>query len=152
MSTASGSFKHLLEGVAREHLTISGVEVTPITYKPADGSYVHECGPVVLTKIDSAVVEVFTDQGLVGVGAGTPADAGVDYTYLIGMNPFDVELMGLSPGLDVACWDLIGKAKGMPLYKLLATDHEPDTRVHVYASGGVTVSYTHLTLPTIYSV
>ena len=33
--------------------------------------------------------------------------------------------MGLSGGLDVACWDIIGKAKGLPVYKLLAVDDEP---------------------------
>ena len=141
MNIESGSFTHLLEGVARENLAITEVKATPITYKPADGSYIHECGPVVLSKMHSAVVEVFTDQGLVGIGAGTPADADVDYGYLIGKNPFDVELLGLSPGLDVACWDLIGKAKGLPLYKLLATNNEPDTSVHVYASGGVMWTY-----------
>jgi galactonate dehydratase len=115
---ASGSFTHLLEGIGREELEITEVKVMPITYKPADGSYIHECGPVVLTKCDSAVVEIFTDQGLIGIGAGTPADAEVDYGFLIGKNPFDVELLGLTPGLDVACWDLIGQAKGLPVYNL----------------------------------
>ena len=137
----SGSFTHLLEGIGREELKITEVKITPITYKPTDGSYVHECGPVVLTKCDSAVVEIFTDQGLIGIGAGTPADAEVDYGLLIGKNPFDVELLGLAPGLDVACWDLIGQAKSLPVYKLLATDSDPDPRVHVYASGGVMWTY-----------
>ena len=141
MGTKSGTFTHLLEGVEREEIAISEVKVTPISYQPADGSYVHECGPVVLTKCESAVVEVFTDQGLVGIGAGIPADANVDYGYLRGRNPFDVELLGVPPGLDVACWDLISKAKGMPLYQLLATDNEPDTKVRVYASGGVMWTY-----------
>ena len=78
---------------------------------------------------------------MIGVGAGVPADADRDYEYLIGKNPFDVELLDLPPGLDVACWDLIGKAKGLPVYKLLATDNETDNRVHVYASGGVMWTY-----------
>ena len=98
----SGSFTHLLEGIAREEIKIADVKFTPLTYQPADGSYVHECGAVVLTKYDMGVVEIFTDQGLVGIG-------GEDYTYLIGKNPFDVELLGLTSGLDVACWDIIGK-------------------------------------------
>jgi L-alanine-DL-glutamate epimerase-like enolase superfamily enzyme len=45
--------------------------------------------------------------------------------------------LGLPGGLDVACWDIIGKAKGLPVYQLLATDNDPDRNVHVYASGGV---------------
>ena len=32
--------------------------------------------------------------------------------------------------------DTIGKAKGFPLYKLLATDTEPVTHIRMYASGG----------------
>jgi len=132
----SGSLTHLLEGIVREPMAITDVKVTPLTYKPPDGSYVHECGPVVLTKYDAGIVEIFTDQGIVGIG---PAGAGPgrEHPELIGRNPFDVELLGLSGGLDVACWDIIGKAKGLPVYQLLATDHEPDPRVHVYASGGV---------------
>lgn len=132
----SGSFTHLLEGVAREPLRITDVKTTRLTYQPADGGYVHECGPVVLTKYDIAVVELFTDQGLVGIGPANVNDSD-DYSHLIGQNPFDVELLGLAPGLDVACWDLIGKATGKPVYQLLATDNEPNPRVHVYASGGV---------------
>ena len=53
-----------MEGIGREDIRISEVKITPITYKPADGSYIHECGPVVLDKRDAAIVEVFTDQGM----------------------------------------------------------------------------------------
>ena len=132
----SASFTHLLEGIGREDIRISEVKITPITYKPADGSYIHECGPVVLHKRDAAIVEVFTDQGIVGIGPGSALDAD-NGAHLIGKNPFDVELLRPAPGLDVACWDIIGRAVGRPVYQLLATDHEPDPQVHVYASGGV---------------
>ena len=136
----SGRFTPLLEGVQREPIKITDVKTTRLTYQPTDGSYVHECGPVVLTKYDVAVVEIFTDQGLVGIGPGA-VNGPTDYTHLIGRNPFDVELLGLPAGLDVACWDIIGKAKGKPVYQLLATDNEPNPRVHVYASGGVHWTY-----------
>ncbi len=132
----SGSFTHLLEGIQRQPIRITGAKTTRLTYQPDDGSYVHECGPVVLTKYDIAVVELFTDQGLVGIGPGD-VYANQDYSRLIGRNPFDVELLGLPPGLDVACWDIIGQAVGKPVYQLLATDNEPNPQVHVYASGGV---------------
>ena len=130
----------LLTGIMREPITIRDVKLTRLTYQPADGSYVHECGPVVLTKYDVAIVEVFTDQGLVGIGPGNVNDPN-DYRHLIGQNPFDLITQGLPAGLDVACWDLIGKATGKPVYQLLATDNEPNPRVKVYASGGVNWTY-----------
>jgi len=136
----SGSFTHLLEGVERQPIRITDVKTTRLTYQPRNGSFVHECGPVVLAKYDVAVVEVFTDQGLVGIGPGD-VQGTHDYRRLMGKNPFDVELLGLPAGLDVACWDIIGKAVGQPVYRLLATDNEPDPRVHVYASGGVNWTY-----------
>ena len=130
----------LLTGLRREPITIRDIKLTRLTYQPSDGSYVHECGPVVLTKYDVAIVEVFTDQGLVGIGPGNVNDSN-DYRHLIGQNPFDLIATGLPAGLDVACWDLIGKATGKPVYRLLATDNEPNPRVKVYASGGVNWTY-----------
>jgi L-alanine-DL-glutamate epimerase-like enolase superfamily enzyme len=141
--TTQSSFNRLtplLTDIRREPLTIRDVKLTRLTYQPTDGSYVHECGPVVLTKYDVAIVEVFTDQGLVGIGPGNVNDPG-DYRHLIGQNPFDLIATGLTAGLDVACWDLIGKATGKPVYQLLATDNEPNPRVKVYASAGVNWTY-----------
>ena len=71
---------------------------------------------------------------------------GVVRPFLMGKNPFDVEYLaggisgprarGVWSGIDTAMWDIIGKAKGVPLYKILATDVEPVTRIRMYASGG----------------
>lgn len=79
-----------------------------------------------------AFVEIRTDQGLAGIG---PAVSEVFLPavreYLIGKDPFDVErhahalryyVRGTpyngTAGIDIALWDLIGKACGQPLYKL----------------------------------
>lgn len=130
----------LVDRIGRENLKIVDVKVTRLTSKPADGTYVHECGPVVLTKNDLGLLEIFTDQDLVGIGA-EPVTVDDDFQYLIGKNPFDVEKLNLSAGADVACWDLIGKSKGQPLHQLLAPDIGIDPSVHVYASGGVMWTY-----------
>jgi len=93
----AGRLTPLLEGVSCEPIKITDVKLTRLTYQPTDGSYVHECGPVVLTKYDVAIVEVFTDQGLVGIGPGA-VNGPDDYTHLIGKNPFDVVQLGLPAG------------------------------------------------------
>ena len=140
MTQSTDSPLPLLADVTREPIHITGVKTTRLTYQPKDGSYVHECGPVVLTKYDVAIVEVFTDQGLVGIGPGD-VNGPNDHSHLIGQNPFDVVQLKLPPGLDVACWDIIGKALGKPVYQLLTTDNTPNPTVHVYASGGVLWTY-----------
>ena len=77
-------------------------------------------------------VEVHTDQGLVGIGPGVPPSLLPDVRErLLGEDPFDVErhahvlryyASGVpyqgTAGIDIALWDLIGKATGQPLYKL----------------------------------
>ena len=77
-------------------------------------------------------VEVHTDQGLVGIGPGVPPGLIPSVRErLLGEDPFDVErhahvlryyasgppYLGTA-GIDIALWDLIGKATGQPLYKL----------------------------------
>ena len=144
-----------LEGIERENIKITDIKVTPISYKDPKGD-LWRSGKISVWKTDGCLTEVFTDQGIIGIGEGSPY-AGCDkikqYTdevitpSLIGKNPFDIEFLtcgdadnwnGRSPwaGVDCALWDIIGKAKNMPVYKLLATDNEPATRLKVYASGG----------------
>jgi L-alanine-DL-glutamate epimerase-like enolase superfamily enzyme len=65
---------------------------------------------------------------------------------LLGRNPFDLEHLsggmcghgaaGVWAGVDAALWDIIGKALGMPVCRLLAVDTEPAARLRVYASAG----------------
>jgi L-alanine-DL-glutamate epimerase-like enolase superfamily enzyme len=88
-------------------------------------------------------IEVRTDQGLVGVGPRIdPATVPDLEAKLIGKDPFDMEqhLAALrydagggvrASNLDIALWDLIGKACGQPIYKLLGGVKE---RVTPYAS------------------
>ena len=84
-------------------------------------------------------IRVNTDEGLVGIG-----EAGVSASHLIrhgeqarifeeivkpqivGENPFDylaimkkLRYIPESLAIEVACWDLMGKAVGLPVYRLL---------------------------------
>lgn len=92
----------------------------------------------------NSVIEIDTDQGLKGIGPGMdPAMLERAKAQLIGKNPFDIEqlagplryYLGGSPhtisALEIAMWDLIGKATGQPVYKLWGADKD---RVPAYAS------------------
>ena len=103
------------------------------------------------------VVEIFTDDGLVGIGnaALSPrlTKQAIDVylaPLLIGQNPFDVEFlwqhmyrstiawgrkgvgMVAISALDIAIWDLLGKATKQPVFRLLGG--RTKARIPVYAS------------------
>ena len=147
---------HPLDGVERPDIRITDIDVLPLSYADPDQN-LWRCGGYQVWKTDGAITRVYTDQGVVGIGEGTPyegPDFIVEYTegtikpLLLGQNPFDVEYLvnrgndsrrGRAPwaGVDVACWDIIGKVLGKPVYELLAVDHEPRRRIKIYASAGV---------------
>lgn len=90
-------------------------------------------------------VEIHTDRGLIGIGpAVDPGLLPAVKAHLVGGDPFEIEghmatlryyAAGLpyrgSAGIDIALWDLIGKACGQPLYKLWGGSQE---KVPAYAS------------------
>jgi len=93
---------------------------------------------------DPYVIEIETDEGVTGFaanyGGGSYACAVIEQhfkRFLIGQDPFDIEriwdqmsrstmpyglggITGMAmAGVDLALWDLMGKALGQPVYKLL---------------------------------
>jgi L-alanine-DL-glutamate epimerase-like enolase superfamily enzyme len=115
---------------------------------------------------DSIVVEIETDEGLVGIGetdlnawiARACIEAPGTHTMdrglaamLIGMDPSDPErcwdelyvgtamtgrrgaLIHALGAIDMALWDIAGKAAGVPVWRLLG-DQRPESRLVPYAS------------------
>ncbi len=153
---AARTRNHPLDGLGRPKLKITDIKVIPLSYVDPKKNLWRSANYIVW-KTDGAITQVFTDQGIVGIGEGTPYE-GPDYIkkyteevirpLVVGKHPFDVELLtnrgnesrrARAPwaGLDCALWDVIGKAAGKPVYQLLATDNEPARTVKIYASSGV---------------
>lgn len=104
-------------------------------------------------------IRLRTDTGLTGIGEAslewqelttqTLIHELFEERYVLGSDPFDVEslvmrmirdqyqggavAMTAISGIEIACWDLIGKASGQPVYKLLGGRcHD---RLEAYANG-----------------
>ena len=91
-----------------------------------------------------SIVEIHSDQGLFGIGPAMDNGAlEAAKAQLAGKDPFDIEQLA-GPlryyagqnsrnisSLEIALWDLIGKAAGQPLYKLWGAAKD---RVPAYAS------------------
>jgi L-alanine-DL-glutamate epimerase-like enolase superfamily enzyme len=148
--------RYPLEGIRREKIRITGVMLMHLSYrlKPEE-AWADADNHVICWKTEAAIVRVTTDAGLNGLGSCNqfkgPAEMkryteAVIAPILKGQNPYDVEDLaggisgpageGAWGGVDTALWDIIAQSQGVPLYKLLAIDTEPVTRVPVYASGG----------------
>ncbi len=101
---------------------------------------------------------VETDEGIHGIGEATvngfakTTEAAIHELkrFVIGQNPFDVEnhtlrlsrevysdggqIQGAAlAGIEYACWDIMGKVTGQPVYNLLGGKCQP--RLRVYANG-----------------
>lgn len=91
------------------------------------------------------VVEVITDSGLIGWGEGSgELNRSALEAHVIGRSPFEYAAIWqilhesrVSPraisGLDIALWDVMGKAVEMPIYELLGGAVR--TEIPAYASG-----------------
>ncbi|HEY5640923.1 MAG TPA: mandelate racemase/muconate lactonizing enzyme family protein, partial [Dehalococcoidia bacterium] len=91
------------------------------------------------------VVEIHTDEGITGIGSGgVPVRWDATARMLVGQDPFDIEahvwnlrsmafFVGRPWPVEVALWDIIGKATGQPVYKLLGGG---SSKIRAYASTG----------------
>ena len=156
LAAAAAPTAFQLTGLRRQNIKITNLKVLTLAYrlKPEE-EWPDGDDNVVIYKTESVIVELTTDVGLKGIGGASryngPAEMrqyaeAVVKPAILGKNPFDVEYLaaglcgprarGVWAGVDTAMWDIVGKAAGLPLYKLLAADTAPVTRLRMYASGG----------------
>ncbi|HHV58228.1 MAG TPA: mandelate racemase/muconate lactonizing enzyme family protein [Firmicutes bacterium] len=139
-------------------MKITGVKAIPVSYplvKPIwDAQHYIAARTAVLVRVE-------TDAGLVGVGESACFGGHWETTatlvekeiapYYLGQDPFCVErlwdasyrgtiqhgrrgaVIAALSGVDIAVWDLVGKATGLALYKVLGGYAES---IPAYASGG----------------
>jgi L-rhamnonate dehydratase len=106
-------------------------------------------------QLEGFTVEVSTDKGVKGLGTGGIAGGAVVEKHftklLVGEDPFNIEriwdilwrssmyygragvVINAISGVDLALWDLVGNALGLPAYKLLGGETKP--RIPAYCTG-----------------
>ncbi len=145
---SAGIRNNPLDGIPRENIKITDVRVRLFSCDVPLEKWWYGAGVTILT-------EVFTDKGVVGIGGPSPYGGPEfvrEYTEkhikpcIVGKNPFDMEIFAPShletnramawAGVNVACWDIVGKVKNKPVHELLATNTRPETRIEHYASAG----------------
>ena len=139
-------------------MKITDIQTIQMTY-PYTSYIADGCSPCFGR--GALLVQVETDEGISGLGEcatfGASMSAMADVVerqlkgLLLGKNPLDIEylwetmvwsnfangrrgiVMGAISGIDIALWDILGKAANLPLYRLLGANRD---RVRGYASGG----------------
>ncbi len=128
--------------IAKIEITTVEVPIRPFE-KGGIAPYLGSQDKVGTTKARSTIFKVFTDEGIIGWGEMNPF---VSHKFMetlleeyiepkvIGMDPFNIReliekfrpiynpqfnTVAVLSGLEMACWDIIGKTLGQPLYKLL---------------------------------
>jgi L-alanine-DL-glutamate epimerase-like enolase superfamily enzyme len=130
---------------AAPRLKVTDVRLVPLKVLRETGKMEAAWNPGVSTMRrvgGGAYLEIHTDQGLIGIGPdmGVGAIEGTK-AQLVGKDPFDIERLAgplryyvggrAVSSIEIALWDLVGKATQQPLYKLWGAQKD---RVPAYAS------------------
>ncbi len=130
---------------AAPRLKVTDIRLVPLKVLRETGKMEAAWNPGVSTMRrvgGGAYLEIHTDQGLIGIGPDMAAGA-IEGTkaQLVGKDPFDIERLAgplryyvggrAVSSIEIALWDLVGKATQQPLYKLWGAQKD---RVPAYAS------------------
>jgi L-alanine-DL-glutamate epimerase-like enolase superfamily enzyme len=112
---------------------------------PLDPPFIAAWDPLPRKNFPATIVRVNTDEGITGIGSGDAmlGLAGQEHLF-IGQDPFEIERhwqvldnidfhYGRCWPLDIALWDIIGKANGQSIAKLLGAQK---FKILAYASTG----------------
>jgi D-galactarolactone cycloisomerase len=125
-------------------MVITAIRLRRVAHE-LDPPFAAAWDPVPRRRFEATIVLVETDEGLTGIGSGDTMDGFGAYEHLfVGHDPLDVErharvleTIAFHAGrywpLEAALWDLLGKARGEPVARLL--DGAAD-RLPLYASTG----------------
>lgn len=70
------------------------------------------------------IIRVHTDDGLIGIGEGGRGDLMEDVEEKwVGVDPLSLNLTTMGGAVAMACYDIVGKALGVPAYRLMGTKH-----------------------------
>lgn len=134
-------------------MKISRISVYQVDLPMKEGSYSWSTQS--FAAFDSTVVAIETDEGITGYGETCPlgpsylaayaegARAGIARIApnLIGQNPMELECINdrmdlllkghpyVKSAIDMACWDILGKATGQPVYSLLGGKRQEQVKL-----------------------
>ncbi len=137
----------IISGDVNRNSCPSGLRITDIRFTDVVGAPMH-----------CTLMKIFTNQGIVGLGevrdAGNRVFAEMLKSRLLGENPCNVEKLfrrvkqfgyharqgGGVCGVEVALWDLAGKAYGVPVYQMLGGKYRD--RIRIYCDTDVSGKHT----------
>jgi len=125
-------------------MKITQIDVYQVNYKLLDQKYAWSRGHAV-TSFISTIVKISTDEGLRGFAEvcplgsaymdayaqGVPSGVGEIGPLLLGQDPLQINVINnlmdsalsghnyIKSPLDIACWDILGQAAGLPICSLL---------------------------------